>query len=96
MSRKHELENFIVNCCKSSSIYFNGEFQAVKYLCGQGKVVFIEQSRMLDYVEVLIPDYDAGIDEPLLMELLSDGIRIKGCESHEYQGCHYTYTFTLR
>lgn len=96
MNRKQELENFILTCCKGSAIYLDGKFQAVKYLCGQGKVVFIEQSRMLDYVEMLIPDYNACIDEPLLMQLLFDGNRIKGCESHEYQGCHYIYTFTLR
>lgn len=94
MERKIELENFIVNCCEASAIYFNGEFQSVKYLCGLGKIVFVEQSRMLDYVEVLIPDYNPQVDEPILRELLK-GERINGCESHEHQGCHYCYTYSL-
>ncbi len=96
MDRKTELENIIVNCCENSSIYYDGRFPAVKYLCGQGKVVFIEQSRMLDYVVEMIPNYDPQTDEPLLMDLLRNGDKVDGCESHEYQDCHYCYTFMLK
>lgn len=95
MDRRIELENFIVNCCENSSIYYEGKYQSVKYLCGLGKIVFFEQSRMLDYVEEMIPNYDPQRDEPILMEIMLHGDRANGCESHEYQDHHYCYTFML-
>ena len=96
MSRKEQLENLIRECCENSSIYYEGQYQAVKYLGGQGKIVYIEKSRMLDYCERQIPDYDKETDDILIQELMSDGETIRGCESHEFQDCHYTYSFMLK
>ncbi len=96
MNRKDQLENLIKECCENSSIYYEGKYPAVKYLGGQGKIAFIEKSRMLDYCEKSIPDYDKDTDDALIQELMSDGKSIRGCESHEHLGCHYTYSFMLR
>ena len=96
MNRKEQLENLIRECCENSSIYYEGKYPTVKYLGGQGKIVFIEKSRMLDYYERLIPDYDKDTDDILIQQLMSDSTVIRGCESHAYQDCHYTYSFMLR
>lgn len=96
MVRKKQLENLIKDCCKSSSIYYDGKYPAVKYLGGQGKIVFVEKSRMLDYCERTIPEYDKDTDDFLIQQLMSDSDIIRGCESHAYHDCHYTYTFMLK
>jgi len=96
MTRLEELENLITECCKASSIFYQGKRQAVKYLCGQGTIVFFESSRMIDLCEVNIPNYDAETDEPLIMQLIRESEIFDGCESHEYNGCHYCYTIMLK
>ena len=96
MNRKEQLEKLILESCLNSSIYYEGRYQAVKYLCGLGKIVYIEKSRMLDYCEVSIPNYDKETDEIIVQELMANGENIRGCESHEYQGCHYTYSFMMK
>lgn len=96
MDRKEQLENIIRECCENSSIYYEGKYPAVKYLGGQGKIIYIEKSRMLDYCERIIPDYDKETDDILIQQLMCDSEVIRGCESHEYQDCHYTYSFMLK
>lgn len=96
MGRKERLEIIIKECCENSSIYYEGKHPAVKYLGGQGKIVYIERSRMLDYCEKQIPDYIKETDDILIQTLMSGSNVIRGCESHEFQGCHYTYTFMLK
>lgn len=51
---------------------------------------------MLDYCERQIPDYDQVNDDMLIQELMNDGETIRGCESHEFFDCHYTYSFMLK
>lgn len=96
MSRKEQLEAFIKQCCENSSIYYAGKHQAVKYLRGRGIIVYIEQSRMLDYCEFHIPDYAGESDDMLIEKLMSEGKEVRGCESHDYMDCHYTYSFMLK
>ena len=43
MGRKERLEIIIKECCENSSIYYEGKHPAVKYLGGQGKIVYIEE-----------------------------------------------------
>ena len=96
MDRKKQLESIIRECCEKSAIIYEGKYPAVKYLGGQGKIVYIEKSRMLDYCERLIPEYDQVNDDMLIQELMNDGETIRGCESHEFFDCHYTYSFMLK
>ena len=96
MNRKEELEEFIKSCCLESAIYYDGRFQAIKYLCGMGMLVYVERSRMLDYCETNIPNYNGAVDEPLIQQLTTEGNTIRGCESHGYRDCHYTITFMLK
>lgn len=95
-NRKDIIEQFFIECCKASAIYYEGQYQSVKYLCGLGKVVFVEQSRMLDYCEMLIPDYNTETDEAIIRSLMDNSAFLKGCESHEFNGCHYCLTFSLK
>ena len=96
MERKEQLEKLIKNCCEESSIYYEGKYQAVKYIGGLGKIVYIERSRMLDVREIMIPDYNKETDDIIIQELMSDGKDIRGCESHAYMDCHYIYSFMLK
>lgn len=93
--RASEVENFIVDCCKKSSIYYEGERHAVKYLCDMGIVVYIESSRMLDCCEVTIPNYNSEVDEPIIRSLMTDSSVLMGCESHSYRNYPYCLTFML-
>ena len=95
MDRKQVILDFIIKCCENSSVYYN-EQQAVKYLVGAGKIVFFDNTRMLDLREVMIPDYDKDVDEKLIEEMVfQDRDAIRGWESHDYRDHHYTYTLLL-
>lgn len=94
--RKKELRDFIIECCRASSIYYGGRWPSVKYLCREGKILYVERSRKLDYVEVNIPEYTEE-DEVLIGQIMKggdDGTLI-GCESHSH-GDYCCYTFSLR
>ncbi len=95
MDRIEQLERYITNCCNNSAIVYEGKYPAVKYLVGRGKIVYIEKSRMLDYCEFDIPDYDVEVDELFVRRIMTESKTLRGCESHEYLDCHYTYSFML-
>lgn len=96
MSRYRDLEQFFIECCQSSSIYFDGRLPSIKYLCNTGKVLFVERSRMLDYREVKIPDYNKEIDEPFIYQIINRSEKLMGCESHSHGDCHYCLTISLK
>ena len=96
IKRTEVIERFLIDCCKASSIYYDGKYQSIKYLCGTGKVLFVERSRMLDYCEESIPDYDRKRDESLIFRIIDDSERLKSCESHSHGDCHYCWTFSLK
>lgn len=95
MERKKELEDLIIKCCESSSIYYAGKFPSVKYVCQKGTIVYVEESRMLDFCEIKIPQYDSATDDIIVEQIMKSSDAITGCESHKYDG-HYCFTLSLR
>lgn len=83
LERKEKLKSIIANCCNNSAIIYNG-CHSIKLLEKTGTIIYIENSRMLDVCEYLIPDYNMLIDKPIIIELSNEGF-IKYCESHNYR-----------
>lgn len=95
-ARRRTIEDFFVDCCRNSAIYYEHKYVCIKYLVGEGKVVYIEKSRMLDLVEAQLPAYEKGRDEEIVSDIFRSSDRLIFCESHDYNGCHYVYSIMLR
>jgi len=83
IDRKEQIKSIITNCCKNSAIIYNG-YHSIKLLEKTGTIIYIENSRMLDICEYLIPNYNILIDKPMIIELSNEGF-IKYCESHNFR-----------
>ena len=95
LERRKEIEDFLIDCCSCSSILYDDKYRSIKYLVGFGKVVYIEQSRMLDLVERTIPNYCKETDEIIISDIFSNSERLKCCESHDFYDYHYVYSMML-
>ncbi len=94
MDRFSELKEIILNSCKSSSIYYNKEWASIKFIPQEGKIFYIEKSRMLDIIEKYIPNYNLRVDENLIFKILDSDARFRYCESHKIED-KYCYTISL-
>ena len=73
---------------------YEREERCVKLLDRIGKIVFIENSRMLDLVEIQIDNWDRISDFKLLEELEKDGV-LRMCESHGFNG-EYCWSIMIK
>lgn len=95
LKRRKIIEDFLIESCKKSAILYEHKYPSIKYLVGAGKIVYVEKSRMLDIVEVMIPDYEAERDEILISDIFYSSKALKCCESHDYNEYHYVYSIML-
>ena len=93
--RRKNIEDFLIENCKKSAILYERKYPSIKYLVGAGKIVYVEKSRMLDIVEVMIPDYEAERDEILMSDIFHSCTSLICCESHDYNEYHYVYSIML-
>ena len=70
-------------------------FPSIKCLVGTDKIVYVEKSRILDIVEVMIPNYEAKRDEMLIPDIFYSSKALKCCESRDYNEYHYVYSIML-
>ena len=84
---KNELINLIIDCCKSSAIMYENKYPAIKFFDDIGEILFVEKSRMLDFISIKIPNWEKGIN---IFKMLDEVQELKFCESHkmDYRYCY--------
>ncbi len=83
MNRSEEVIKYLTACCLSSAILYNKQFPSIKFYPNEGKLMYIENSRMLDIVEFQIPHWNPDVDIPLTFQALESDSRLTYCESHK-------------
>ena len=94
MERSKEIEKYLYDCCCSSAIFYNKQFPSIRFLPDEGKLVYVENSRMLEIVEFQIPSWDSKSDKSLTFQILKSDPRWMYCESHKMDG-KYCYSIFL-
>ena len=88
---KNELINLIIDCCKSSAIMYENKYPAIKFFDDIGEILFVEKSRMLDFISIKIPNWEKGIN---IFKMLDEVQELKFCESHKMDN-RYCYSIML-
>ena len=91
MNRSEEIIKHLTDCCLSSAILYDKRFPSIKFFPDEGKLMFIENSRMLDPVEFQIPSWNPDIDIPLIFQTLKSDPCWRYWESHKVNG-QYCYS----
>ena len=97
--RKHELEEYILKGCESSSMYYSLEvenkyYPTIKLYSKSGKLIFTSKDRKFNTIILRIYDWDMERDLPIIEEI---------CKSNKYIWCEsdkeddqYCYTIMMK